>query len=59
MLTGSLSIRDIASELFVSPNTLKTHVKAIYSKLGVSSRAEAIQRARQLEILPASMAPEG
>jgi len=48
---GQLTNREIASELFVSTNTLKTHVKRIYGKLGVSSRAEAVAEARRLGVL--------
>jgi LuxR family maltose regulon positive regulatory protein len=40
--------KEIAAELFVSTNTLKTHVKRIYQKLGVSSRIEAVTEAHRL-----------
>lgn len=43
---------EIAQKLFVSENTIKTHLKRIYSKLGVSSREDAVQEARILNILP-------
>jgi PAS domain S-box-containing protein len=43
--------RRIAAELCVSLNTIKTHVKQIYRKFGVSSRDEAVQRARSLRLL--------
>ena len=43
--------KEIATELFVSTNTLKTHVKRIYQKLGVSSRIEAVTEARRLGLL--------
>jgi ATP/maltotriose-dependent transcriptional regulator MalT len=36
-----------AANLFVRPNTLKTHLRAIYSKLGAESREEAVIRARE------------
>jgi LuxR family maltose regulon positive regulatory protein len=42
---------EIAGELFVSVNTVKTHVKSIYRKLDVSSRREAVARARQLRLI--------
>jgi LuxR family maltose regulon positive regulatory protein len=41
-LPTRLSINDISSLLNVSPNTVKTHLRRIYSKLGVRSRNEAI-----------------
>jgi len=44
-------MREIAAEIFVSTNTLKTHVKRIYLKLGVSSRMEAVAEARSLGVL--------
>jgi LuxR family maltose regulon positive regulatory protein len=47
-LPSRLTVREIASELYVSVNTLKFHLKVIYRKLGVSSRAEAAAKARQL-----------
>jgi len=46
MLQGSLSLNEIADELYISPNTVKTHAKAVYRKLGVSSRSEAVEIAR-------------
>jgi LuxR family transcriptional regulator, maltose regulon positive regulatory protein len=46
LLQGSLSLNGIAGELYISPNTVKTHAKAVYRKLGVSSRSEAVQIAR-------------
>ena len=50
-LPTHLSLREIADELIVSRNTAKSHSVAIYRKLGVSSRAEAVSRARQLGLL--------
>jgi LuxR family maltose regulon positive regulatory protein len=38
-------------ELFVSPSTIHSHVKSIYRKLGVSSRASALGRARDLGLI--------
>ena len=45
-LPSHLSFRQIAERLCVSPNTVKTHARGIYRKLGVSSRGEAVDRAR-------------
>ena len=50
-MPGHLSFPGIAEELFLSLNTVKTHVRAIYMKLDVSSRAEAVTRAREAGLL--------
>jgi LuxR family maltose regulon positive regulatory protein len=50
-LPTMMSNADIASELYVSVNTVKTHVKSIYRKLEVTRRQEAVRRARQLHII--------
>jgi LuxR family maltose regulon positive regulatory protein len=50
-LPTMMSNADIASELFVSVNTVKTHVKSIYRKLDVTRRQDAVRRARQLQLL--------
>jgi DNA-binding NarL/FixJ family response regulator len=42
---------DIAATLFVSENTVKTHVSSLYSKLGVSKRSEALAVARSHHLL--------
>ena len=51
LLGSGLSEREIGGELFVSFNTVHSHVKAIYRKLGVSSRTEAVARARDEHLL--------
>jgi LuxR family transcriptional regulator, maltose regulon positive regulatory protein len=51
LLASKLSQREIAAELYVSFNTVKTHTRAIFRKLGATSRAEAIERARELGLL--------
>jgi ATP/maltotriose-dependent transcriptional regulator MalT len=51
LLGGTLSAREIGQELSVSQNTIKTHTKAIYRKLGVSTRQDAIVRSRDIGIL--------
>jgi LuxR family maltose regulon positive regulatory protein len=50
-LTGPLSERDIARELYLSHNTVHSHARSIYRKLGVSSRPEATRRARALGLI--------
>jgi len=51
LLPSRLTLREIADELFISINTLKFHLKVIYRKLGVASRAEAAETARALTSL--------
>ncbi len=50
-LRRPLTHEEIGRELFVSTNTVRTHVRGIYRKLGVNSRAEALARARALHLL--------
>jgi LuxR family maltose regulon positive regulatory protein len=52
-LPSHLTFRQIGEHLFLSGNTVKTHALAIYRKLGVSSRNEAVTRARQLGLVEA------
>jgi LuxR family maltose regulon positive regulatory protein len=51
LLPSRLSQREIAAELYVSFNTIRTHTRVIFQKLGVTSRAEAVTRARELGLL--------
>ena len=51
LLRGSKTQREIAQELLISINTIKTHTSAIYRKLGVTSRHAAVARARELDLL--------
>jgi LuxR family transcriptional regulator, maltose regulon positive regulatory protein len=51
-LPSLLTSREIAEEFVVSVNTVKSHVRRIYAKLGVSSRSEAVARARDAGLLP-------
>lgn len=50
-LASHLSLREIAEQLGVSPNTVKTQVQAVYRKLDVSSRSEAVDAARSIGLL--------
>jgi len=50
-LPSMLSAGEIAAELYVSVNTVKTHIKSIYRKLDANRRWDAVRRARQLHLL--------
>ena len=50
-LSGLLSTAEVASEMHISVNTVKTHVTHIYRKLATTRRGEAVRRARQLELI--------
>jgi LuxR family maltose regulon positive regulatory protein len=50
LLGGTLSLREIGEEMQVSANTVKTHTQAIYRKLGVSARSDAVEAARLLSL---------
>lgn len=54
LLDGPLSTPEIAEKLFVSANTVRTHVRNIYGKLGAHSRSGAVRRAQALGLLPSS-----
>jgi LuxR family maltose regulon positive regulatory protein len=56
-LPTHLSFREIAEDLFVSPNTVKTQARSVYQKFGVSSRAEAVACARTAGLLGAAGGP--
>jgi LuxR family transcriptional regulator, maltose regulon positive regulatory protein len=51
LLRSDLSGPDVARELHVSLNTLRTHTKHIYTKLGVTNRRAAVRRAEQLDLM--------
>jgi LuxR family transcriptional regulator, maltose regulon positive regulatory protein len=51
LLSTHLIAAEIATELYLSPHTIKAEVKSIYRKLGASSRHQAITRARELGLL--------
>ena len=46
LLGGELSVRQIAESLYVAPSTVRTRIKSIYRKLGVSSRDKAVEEAQ-------------
>lgn len=48
MIASGATNREIASSLFLSPHTVKEHTSALYRKLGVRNRAEAVQRSQRL-----------
>jgi LuxR family maltose regulon positive regulatory protein len=50
-LPTSLTSTEIAQELYISPNTVRFHIKNIYSKLGVHQRAAAVERVRDLGLI--------
>jgi LuxR family maltose regulon positive regulatory protein len=50
LIAGGLSNREIADKLVIAPGTVKAHAYNIYQKLGVSSRTQAIARARELHL---------
>jgi LuxR family maltose regulon positive regulatory protein len=51
LLASTLSQREIGSMLFISFNTVKTHSKSIFRKLGAATRADAVARARELDLI--------
>jgi DNA-binding NarL/FixJ family response regulator len=52
LLAKGGSNREIAERLFVSENTVKSHLKRLYQKLEVSRRTQAIQKAQALRLIP-------
>ena len=52
LLSQGLSNKEVAATLYLSVRTVKWYTSNIYGKLDVSSRTQAIAKARQLEILP-------
>lgn len=52
LLPSLLNAAEIAEELMVSVNTVKTHIRSIYTKLHVGTRRDAVERARERDLLP-------
>lgn len=50
-MAGGATNREIAAHLYLSPNTVKDHTRALYRKLGARNRTEAVQRAQRLGLL--------
>jgi LuxR family transcriptional regulator, maltose regulon positive regulatory protein len=51
LLAGELATRQIADSLYVATSTVRTHVKSVYRKLGVSTRKEAVEEAHARELI--------
>jgi len=52
LLPSALSEAEIGGELFISYHTVHSHIRTIYRKLGTSSRAQTVERARAIGLLP-------
>lgn len=52
LIARGLSNREIAAQLFVSENTVKTHCARTFNKLGATRRTQAVQRGKELGLLP-------
>ena len=60
---GMMTTAEVASEMYISVNTVKTHLKSIHRKLATGHRREAVRRVRQLELIArrrrSGVRPEG
>jgi DNA-binding CsgD family transcriptional regulator len=52
LVARGFSNREIATQLFVSENTVKTHCARVFDKLGAARRTQAVQRGKELGLLP-------
>jgi LuxR family maltose regulon positive regulatory protein len=50
-LPSSMTYEEIAADLYLSPNTVKSHVYSVFRKLGVNGRRQAVRSARELQLL--------
>jgi LuxR family maltose regulon positive regulatory protein len=57
LLATDSSMREIGAELFISSNTVRSHTRALYRKLGVGQRADAVARGQALGLLGRSQSP--
>ncbi|GAA1796350.1 LuxR C-terminal-related transcriptional regulator [Leucobacter iarius] len=55
---GPRTMAEVAEELFVTPHTVKFHMRSVYRKLGAGGRDEALRRARQMGLIAPERAPE-
>jgi LuxR family maltose regulon positive regulatory protein len=51
LLSGMLTTAEIGTEMYISVNTVKTHLRSIYRKLSAAHRGEAVRRARELQLI--------
>jgi LuxR family maltose regulon positive regulatory protein len=56
-LASDLSVREIGTQMFLSPNTVRSHVRSIYRKLRVGSRQDAVARAEGIGLLGGMQSP--
>ena len=52
LIAAGMSNREIGEKLFVSENTVKTHSSRLFEKLGVNRRVQAVQKAKDLRLIP-------
>lgn len=57
LLATDLSVREIGAELYLSANTVRSHVRSLYRKLGVHARADAVARAEALGLVETPRSP--
>ena len=51
LIAGGLSNKEIARSLYIGPETVKSHLKSVFTKLGVEKRAQAVSRAQTLGLV--------